>query len=271
MNASMLVNLIDSAVMDFGGEGMDELVTEFAGKTPSLLRSSHSEDFELALRAARIISFAPQPNPREAALKILLDVGFASVSRARAQDGMPLVERAIDIAQEAGLRPELRRAFSVYAALNIETGIPARAIECAVRANAIATELDDPVGMAAAHANLTAALHVMGLYRECISVADQLIQTFSNNPACAQLVAAARANLASSAIALQNYRLGADTAKDAVELLGLPRDHQGIFTRLVCESNWLKCAIGLDDDATATARLKWCVDLQRPSRRRGPI
>jgi putative two-component system response regulator len=256
MHASMLVNLIDSAVMDFGGEGMDDLVSELASQIPALLRSSHVEDFDLALRAARLITFAPLPRPLEAGLKVLLDVGFTSASRARAQEGMSLVERAIDLAQDHQLRPELRRAFSVYAALNIEVGLPARAVECAVRARAIATELDDVVGTAAAQANITAALHMMGLYRECISVAEQTIQQFASEASCSQLVAAARANMASSAIALQNYQLGAATAKSAADSLGLPRDSQGIQIRLVCETNWLKCAIGLDDGETARARLK---------------
>jgi putative two-component system response regulator len=256
MHPSMLVNLIDSSVMDFGGEGMDDLVSEFASQMPHLLRSSHNVDFELAIKAARIVAFAPNPQPLPTVLKILMDVGFATASRARAQEGMPLIERAIDLAQEGGLRAELRRAFSVYAALNTEMGLPARAVECAVKANAIALELNDKVGIAAAQANITAALHLMGLYRECIYVAEQIVQHFSDEPSCSALVAAARANLASSAIALQNYQLGADTAKRAAESLGLPRDNQGIFTRLVCESNWLKCAIGLDDSATAKARLK---------------
>jgi putative two-component system response regulator len=256
MHTAMLVNLIDSSVMDFNGDGLHDLVPELLNQLPALLRSPKREDFDLILKAARVVAFSPSAEPIEPITKLLLDVAFATISRARTTEGFPLVERVIDLAQERGLRAQLRRAYSVYSGLSTDAGFPARGIECAVRANAIAAELGDTVGLAAAQANITAALYMMGLYRECIDVSKSVVEQFGNDAGVSDLVAIARANLASSAIALQDYSLGAETSKKAAESLGLPRDSAGIVVRLISEVNWLKCSIGLDDKPHASKRLK---------------
>ncbi len=256
MHTAMLVNLIDSSVMDFNGDGLHDLVPELLNQLPTLLRSPKREDFDLILKAARVVAFSPSAEPIEPITKLLLDVAFATISRARTTEGFPLVERVIDLAQERGLRAQLRRAYSVYSGLSTDAGFPARGIECAVRANAIAAELGDTVGLAAAQANITAALYMMGLYRECIDVSKSVVEQFGKDAEVSDLVAIARANLASSAIALQDYSLGAETSKKAAESLGLPRDSAGIVVRLISEVNWLKCSIGLDDKTHASKRLK---------------
>jgi putative two-component system response regulator len=255
METSLLVNLIDSSVMDFEGDGLQDLVPELLTHLPTLLRTTAVGDFDLLLKASRLIAYSPKVEPVASVIKVLLDVGFATVSRGRTHDGLPLVERAIDLSLEYGLRPELRRSYSVYSLLSTDSGFPARGVECALRANAIAVEIGYQIGEAAAQANLTAALYMMGLYRECIEVAERIIVRFGSDAHCAEFLTVARANLASSAIALQKFRLGADTSKTAIECGGLPRDSTGIFPRLVSEVNWLKCAIGLDDRETVEKRV----------------
>ena len=168
-----LVNLIDSSVMDLDGHGLAELIVEFGSHVEALLRSARDEDFQIALKAARVVGFAPNPEPVEVAIKLLLDVGFAMAPRGRSFEALPLIEKAIDLATASGLRPELRRAYSVYGALSSDAGFPARGVECALRAIEIATELDDDKGIVAAQSNLTVALCMMGLYRESIDLAIQ--------------------------------------------------------------------------------------------------
>jgi putative two-component system response regulator len=256
MHGTTLANLMDCSATDFDSDRSQRLVSELLSQSPNLLRSPNREDFDLLLAAARVVGYAKNPRPIESVIQLLLDVAFATVLRGRANEGLSLVERAIDLSQEFGLRPELRRAYNAYSGLSTDAGFPARGIECGVRANAIAAELGDPVGLAGAQSNIAAALHMLGLYKECVDVCRGVIEKFGDNTAVSDLVAMARVNLASSAIALQNYRLGADTSKDAAHALGLTRDGAGIFIRLVCEVNWLKCAIGLDEKLVATQRLE---------------
>jgi tetratricopeptide (TPR) repeat protein len=256
MDSNTLVNLLDSAVMDFGGDGMGDLVVEFARQLPALLRSANDVDFSIAQKGARVIAFANQPTPVPVAITALLDVGFAMTVRAKGSEAFPLVERAIDLAQGNNLNFELRRAFNVYGVLNVDAGFPARGIECYMRAIVIANEICDVVGLAAAQSNLTAALHMLGLYRECVALTEQIVTQHSHDLRCAGSVAGARGNMANSALALHQYELGAKTAESAAKLLGLPRDGNGIFARLVCETTWMKCLLGLDDREGASRRLK---------------
>jgi tetratricopeptide (TPR) repeat protein len=256
VEASLLANFIDTSVVELESEGLEDLVIKFAEYLPRLLRSTGDNDFAVLLKVAKIVAISSNPRPAALCVKLLIDTAFALSPRGQLNEAIRLVERALDISQDQRLLPELRRCFSAYSLLSTEAGFPAKGIECAVRAAQIANELGDEMGVASAQVNLTAALHTMGLYRECIQVASSVIEAFGADSRCNQFVASARGNLAVSALALRDYTLGSISAKAACESLGLPRDSNGIFNRLVFESNWMKCAIGLEEKDVASARLK---------------
>ena len=251
-----LIGLIDACVTEFDSEGLAELVTQLRSELPALLKSPSDDDFKVLVQAARLIAFSQHPEPVPICISILLDVAAAHVPRGRAIEGIPMVERALDLATDHGLKKELRRACSVYALLSTDVGIPARGVEYALRAAVIAHELDDQMGIAAAFSNMTAALYTMGLYRETISVALRVIKRFKPNPNCGSFVAIARTNMASAALALQHFPLAAESAKEACESLGLPRDSLGVLNRVIGEGVWLKSAMGLRDEETVAERLK---------------
>ena len=251
-----LIGLIDACVTEFDSEGLAELVMQLRSELPALLKSPSDDDFKVLVQAARLIAFSQHPEPVPICISILLDVAAAHVPRGRAIEGIPMVERALDLATDHGLKKELRRACSVYALLSTDVGIPARGVEYALRAAVIAHELDDQMGIAAAFSNMTAALYTMGLYRETISVALRVIKRFKPDPNCGSFVAIARTNMASAALALQHFPLAAESAKEACESLGLPRDSLGVLNRVIGEGVWLKSAMGLRDDETVAERLK---------------
>ena len=256
MEASVLVGLLDACVSDFESEGIADLISQLHADLPSLLRSRDATDFELVVRCARIIAFSPAPEPFPLAISILLDVGFAHVSRGITLTAIPLVERALDIATDNGLKSELRRACSVYAAMSADIGVPARGVEYSLRAAVLAQELDFPLGVAIAFSNMTASLYAMGLYRETISVALRISKRFKSDPQCTSAVSASRTNMASAALAMQHYALCTEAARESCESMGLPKDGQGILNRVATENTWLRGAIGLRDRATVEERLK---------------
>ncbi len=251
-----LVGLIDACVMSFDNEGLEDLVTQLSTDLPSLLKSQDEESFKLVVQSARLIAFSRDPKPVATCISILLDVAGAHIAKARTQEAIPLAERAMDLADDHDLKPELRRACNFYSAMSTDAGVPARGVEFALRSAVLAHELDDQIGVASAFANMTAALYTMGLYREAISVALRVIKRFKGNPSCTPFVAIARANLASAALALQHFALSAESAKEACELMGLPRDAHGVLNRVATEGTWLKSAIGLKDDEAIAARLQ---------------
>ena len=255
METKALVGLIDACVSDFDSDGLSDLVGLLKCELPMLLKSQSEDDFNLLVQSARLIAFSRFPEPVADCIRILLDVAGAHIAKAKTLEAIPLAERALDLATDNNLKPELRRACNFYSAMSTDVGIPARGVEYALRSAVIAHELDDQVGIASAFANMTAALYAMGLYREAISVGLRVVKRFKLNPHCASFVAIARANLASAALALQHYALSADSAKEACDLMGLPKDAHGIFNRMATENIWLKSAIGLKDDAVVHARM----------------
>ena len=256
METQALVGLIDTCVTGFDSDGLEDLVNQLSADLPSLLKSQDEESFKLVVQCARLIAFSRDPKPVATCIRILLDVAAAHVAKARTHEAIPLAERAMDLADDNQLKPELRRAYNFYSAMSTDAGVPARGVEFALRSALLAHELDDQVGVASAFANMTAALHSMGLYREAISVALRVIKRFKSIQNCAPFVAIARANLASAALALQHFALSAESAKEACDLMGLPRDAHGVLNRVATEGTWLKSAIGLKDDATIAARMQ---------------
>ena len=261
MESSALVGLLDACVSDFDSEGIDDLVTQLHQDLPTMLRSTNANDFEVVVQAARLIAFSPRPEPIPLCISILLDVGFSHLSRGLTIKAIPLVERALDLATDHGLKAELRRACSVYAAMSIDIGIPARGVEYSLRAAVLANELDFPLGVAAAFGNMTAALYAMGLYRETVSVALRVIKKFKGDPQFSIPISVARSNMASAALALQHYALSSEAARESCEAMGLPRDGQGVLNRVATEGTWLRSAIGLRDDKTVGARMNMIRDL----------
>ena len=256
-----LIGLIDACVTEFDSDGLADLVTQLRADLPALLKSADEEDFKLLVQAARLIAFSRHPEPVPLCISILLDIAVTHVPRGLAINAIPLAERALDLATEHNLKRELRRACNVYSMMSTEVGIPARGVEFALRSAAIADELSDQMGVAAAFSNMTGALYTMGLYRETISVALRLIKRFKPNANCGGFVAIARTNMASAALALQHYPLAAESAREACESVGLPRDAHGLLNRVIGEGVWLKSAIGLKDDETVEARLKMIREL----------
>ena len=256
METEALVGLIDACVTNFDSEGLEDLVNQLSSDLPSLLKSQDEESFKLVVQSARLIAFSRAPKPVATCIRILLDVAGAHIARSRTHEAIPLAERAMDLADDHQLKPELRRAYNFYSAMSTDAGVPARGVEFALRSAVLAHELSDQVGVASAFANMSAALYSMGLYREAISVALRVIKRFKTNPSCTPFVAIARANLASAALALQHFALSSDSAKEACELMGLPRDAHGVINRVATESVWLKSAIGLKDDEVIAARMQ---------------
>lgn len=255
MKIATLVGLLDSCVCDFASDGIEELVCQLHEMLPDLLRSTDEDDFELLVRAARLIAFSQKPAPATHCVSVLLDIGFAHFTRARTSQAIPLVERALDIATDNDLRPEMRRACSIFAGLCADLGNPARGVEYALRAAMLAHELNNPLGKAAAFANMTASLFAMGLYRETVSLALRVIKKFKGDEAYAELVFVARSNLAGAAFALQHFTLSAEVAKEACDQLGTPRSSHEAFNLMATEIIWLKSAIELNDTASIGARL----------------
>jgi putative two-component system response regulator len=260
INNDDLITLLESRVRDGDTAAMSEFVVSVSMSLPSLLSSSEA-DFEMAVRAARVIAAMEKPEPVGIAINVLLDAGFAHFLRGRSIEGISLVERAVQCAIWGQLKPELRRAYSTYAVLSLDIGLQSKGVEYALRSANVATEIGLASGVAIAIANMTAAVFSMRLYRETMSLAQQVIRKLEHDASCTPMLGIARGNMASAALALKNYLLAATFASESCKAMGLPRDTEGVHNRVAAEGVWLKAAIGLNDDSMAFARLEAIRDL----------
>lgn len=256
MRVSTLVGLLDACVSNFDSDGMAGLVSQLHECMPALLGSTEESDFALLVRAARLIAFSGKPQPVATCIKVLLAAAAAHTPRGRTIEAIPLAERALDLATDFNLKAELRRACNFYSVMSTDVGMPARGVEYALGSAVLAHELGDDISVASSFGNMTAALYAMGLYRETISVAMRVIKRFKGNPSCVNSVAVARSNMASAALALQHFSLGADAARESCELMGSPHTSQGVLNRVATETVWLMCAIGLNDEALVQERIR---------------
>jgi putative two-component system response regulator len=252
-----LEDLVDFCVADHSGDGLPNLVRQLVDVLPALLKSQSDEDFQLAVRCARLVSVNTPPVQLLATCVVLLvDVAFAHIPRGLTHDAFPFLDRAIELATSRDYRPQLRKALNAYAAISTDAGIPARGLEYGLRSAALAKELGDQMGVAAALTNVTAALYAMGLYRETVSVCARLVVRFGTDTRCTSFIAAARSNMASAALALQQYEFAGTTAGEACAAMGLPHDAHAVLNRVITENTWLKAAIGLGDDDTVRLRVE---------------
>lgn len=256
METSALLGLIDACVSDLGGEGLRDLVIELRQELPRLLRSPDPQAFDQISECAHLIRLCPDPQPVSDCVHVLLDVAAAHMPKGKSAAAIILIERAMDLAEDHKLKAEMRRAYNHYSLFSTDVGNPSRGLEFASKAADLAGELGDLPSLAAAWGNATAALFTMGLYRETISCALRVIRQFGPDARCAAFVAAARTNLASAALALQNFALCVGTARQACEAMGLPRDAHGILNRVIAEGTWLRGAIGLRDDEQVSQRIE---------------
>jgi putative two-component system response regulator len=256
VESKTLTKLIDACVTDFSTEKVTQLVGDVLPRLPLLLKTTSPEEFDEIAQCARLIALSNHLNPVEDCLQLLVDVGFAHMARGLSASGISLVKKALDVSAEKQLKHQLRHACNVYSAMSTDIGLPARGVEFALRAAVLANELQSPINVSKAFANMTAALFSMGMYRETISVGLRTIKRFGEQTGCAPSIAVARTNMASAALALQRYELSAHTAREASEAMGLPKDAQGVLNCVAAESTWLKSAIGMNDETAIVERMK---------------
>jgi putative two-component system response regulator len=255
INNDDLITLLESRMRDGDTAAMSEFVVSVSMSLPSLLSSSEA-DFEMAVRAARVIAAMEKPEPVATAIHVLLDVSAAHAAFGRGAETMDLIASAFISARDPSLISERRRCFNVASLVSVSTGLSVAALEYAFQAMKISIETHDTMGVSSAMANMTAALFSMGLYEETIFIANLLIDRCGADENCKSFIALAQANIGNAALASRNFKLGVKFAQEGSRGLHLPRNHHEILNLVIAEGIWLKYAIALEQGDVALARLR---------------
>ncbi len=187
--------------------------------------------------------------------RLLLRIATEHISRAIPEKGLRFSERALDIAVAFNLKEQSRRGYNVCSALYNLTGAAADAVEYGLMAAALAKELDFNVGVVGALTNVNLSLILFGLHEEAIEIAERTCRAYSHDPDCKRHISLIVGNAGHAALALKRYREAADYAKRAIELHGDINDAIGANDRIIDHFTWLKCAIALNESATANDRM----------------
>ncbi len=229
-------------------QALAALLADITSVLPILQREADTATVEQLARVARFVAFGRHMIPPLVAVQFVYEVialGFPVLGGSRLLD---LSTRYVEIAEASGDKAAFRRACNTHGLMCTESGNGALGIEFLQRATELAAELNDEVGVSSALGNLTATLYTMGLYRETIAAALRVISKFQDHPRCKLFVAAARCNLASSAMALQNHSLCFEAAESAVVTMPLPKTAHDILNTIIIRGVWLRAAIALKRD-----------------------
>jgi putative two-component system response regulator len=253
--------LIDDAVIERQSGATEALICATVDRIDSLVNSNSKENFEVVIKIANIIAYSVAPKPETAATKVLLDVAFSMVLRARSAEALPFAHRSIAISNANGPTSELRRSHSVCAILFTDVGLIANAIEHLIKALRLASQLHDQKAKAIALVNLTAALYSCGLNRECINISLRILDTFPRDGSHHREIGAILSNAANSHISLGQFSAAAQLVVETEKVIGTATDSEALFQRLVNLWNAIRCAVAMDDENGATR----CVSAARES------
>jgi putative two-component system response regulator len=266
MSSDELITLLESRIRDgdSDSEAMSQFIVSVSMSLPSLLWSN-KQDFAMAVRAAKVIAGMENPQPLPTALHILLEVGSAHTARGISLCGVTFIQRAITLAldSDSDSRAELRRAYSVYSAMCVYIGQPSSGVEYALRAAALANDLNQDVFVAAAMTNMTGALCSMGMYQETMSIGLQAMRRFDSSADCSTCTGVTRGNVAAAALAIKNFSFAARLTRQAITMIDPSCDEHNVLNRVAIEGTLLKALIGLGQKDAALASLNVICDLAK--------
>ncbi|TAG46826.1 MAG: HD domain-containing protein [Betaproteobacteria bacterium] len=270
MNRTELTELLVSYRDEMGYARLSKLIGHVDAHLCALLAQEDQEIFDALNDVARAIVVVDWRGPwvgrsqgtRQPldalvvpACRILLEVALAHIPRATPEKGVRFAERAIDIASAYGDKSHTRRGFNVCSWLYNLTGSAADGVEYGLMAAARAKELDFNVGVVGALTNVNLSLILFGLHEEAIEIAERAYRAYSHDPDCKRHIGLIVGNAGHAALALKRYREAADYAKRAIDLHGDVTDTMGANDRIIDHFTWLKCAIALNEPATANDRM----------------
>jgi putative two-component system response regulator len=268
LNSALLIKLIALCEESSDVEHRLHLANEVDASLSALLSSREISDFELLNRACRHLAPVDwelkhlQTAESRAlnglapvAYRVLLNAAISHIARASPEHGIRWAERALEIALALSLREEARRAYNVCSALYMYTGAASDSIDYGLRSAVMARELEFPIGVVGALTNVIMSLILIGLFGEAIEMAERVYTAYSDRPECSPHVALVLGNAAHAALSIKNYSAASGYARRSLALQGSVTSDQSANDHLIDELTWLKCAIALDQKATAHERM----------------
>lgn len=257
LSISAVANFLETALFEFGvdgNEGAIGFLDRLEAHLALCVQGKQPVDDALLKKIAGLLQCGPVDDCPETIARSSLHVGQLWWDRSKPTLGIASVRLAIAVAKEAGLDVIQRRAHNMMAALLIDDGQPALAVEHAGRSVRFAEKLKDPIGVGYALTNLASGLYQQGLYREAINVTRRVVSSVLPPPLGVAVKGQATAVLAEAALAIGENELAAHAAKSACDALPNVPGRSG-NNRLAALGVALRAAIATGNIASAKGLL----------------
>jgi putative two-component system response regulator len=199
------------------------------------------------LKQLRAVPFSVSPRRR---IGLLIDAAIQYYLHGqRVFNAVEPIALAIMLAEQDGDQPQLRRALSIQGLVLTATRNAPDALRSLLRALEMAEGLEDKPGIAAAWVNIAATFLDATLYadaRVCFERADSAASAIKDVAVSNTLRCRALHGASMCALYLHEYLQGVDACKQALELLGEPKDREQETVRAVIEATYVQLLLALN-------------------------
>ena len=208
-------------------------------------------------RCARSILRVSDPEPASLCAELLWAAFAERVVTSDTCERASTINHALNLARRGTSRATLRRALNISAAVALQTGEAGLGLKYAMQSCAIAKELGDERGVAAALANFTGILSSLGDYRHTIEYGRHILCAFASKPELQEFMQCVRSNMASSFFALRQYGEASILSRVICEEIANPKMRNDHWRRSIAEIIWLRCAVAVNDASVVAARMRY--------------
>lgn len=217
-STEVVLNLLETALFEFADSGRDaaiDLVVTLETQLALCVQGKETLSDAQLRKASALLACSPLDDQPAEGSRAALHVAQLWYERSVPYEGVAAARLALAVATDGKLLNVQRRAHNMLAALLIDDGQPAIAVEHAGHSVVLAEQLGDALARAAALTNLASGLFQQGLYRETINITRRVVAEKLESPLASTVKAQAAGVLAEAALAMGEIELAAQAAKGA--------------------------------------------------------
>ena len=184
----------------------------------------------------------------------LLDVAQFFYISGQTVLGLEPASNAVLLAIQIKNGPLRRKALTVQGVLFADSGNLPAAVECYADALELARDQQDAVGECSVWNNLGGALIYGAQFSDAIQCLEQAIHVADADPRLTSVRQQALTNIALASLHCEAFDKGLTAARASIEALQKPGDANQLLTRVLCEANYSRLLLELNDLPEARAR-----------------
>ncbi len=177
----------------------------------------------------------------------LLDVAQFFYISGQTVLGLEPASNAVLLAIQIKNGPLRRKALTVQGVLFADSGNLPAAVECYADALELARDQQDAVGECSVWNNLGGALIYGAQFSDAIQCLEQAIHVADADPRLTSVRQQALTNIALASLHCEAFDKGLTAARASIEALQKPGDANQLLTRVLCEANYSRLLLELND------------------------